>query len=88
MTNFFQNVPSEAAQQIDSLSRILYDLREDRKRILSAYGVTEEDRLLAMIAEGEVGEHPAYDHYIAAKTLAQTRTTIWEQLRDVLANGV
>lgn len=88
MTHFFQNVPSEAAQQIDALSRMLYDLREDRKLILARYRVDDEKSLLALIAEGRVEEHPAYEHYLGAKTLATTREVIREQLRELLATGV
>ncbi|HEY4801241.1 MAG TPA: hypothetical protein VIH96_01350 [Paraburkholderia sp.] len=88
MTRFFQNVPSEAAQQIDALSRVLYDLREDRKRILDRYRAGDEATLLALITAGRVDEHPAYEHYLGAKTLADTREVIREQLRDLLATGV
>ncbi|WP_233871206.1 hypothetical protein [Paraburkholderia adhaesiva] len=87
MTQFFYNVPSEAAQQIESLSRLLYDLREDRKTILANYRAENEEALLALIAEGKVGEHPAYEHYLSAKTLLETREVIREQLREVLATG-
>jgi hypothetical protein len=88
MSYFFHNVPSQAVQQIDALSGLLYDLREDRKRILAGYGAGDEDTLLALIAAGEVGEHPAYEHYLAAKMLAHTRETLREQLRELLATGV
>ncbi|WP_395071181.1 hypothetical protein [Paraburkholderia silvatlantica] len=88
MTHFYQNVPSEAAQQIDALSRMLYDLREDRKLILARYHADDEQALLALIAAGRVEEHPAYEHYLGAKTLAHTRELIREQLRVVLATGV
>ncbi|PMS17818.1 hypothetical protein C0Z18_18380 [Trinickia dabaoshanensis] len=88
MTDFFQHVPSEAAQQIDALSRLLYDLREDRKQILAAYGVEQEQALMARIASGEIEAHPAYERYLAAKTLAQTREALRAQLRELLATGV
>lgn len=88
MTPFYQNVPSEAAKQIDSISRVIYDLREDRKLILARYDVTDEAGLLARIAAGEIDEHPAYEDYLGAKTLVQTREALREQLREVLATGV
>lgn len=88
MRPFFQNVPSQAAQQIDALSRVLYDLREDRKRILAQYGVEQEAQLLALISTRQIDEHPAYEHYLGATTLAQTREVIREQLRELLATGV
>ncbi|ABC37363.1 hypothetical protein [Burkholderia thailandensis] len=84
MTHFFRNLPNEAAQQIDALSRLLYDVREDRKRLLAPYGATDEAALLAKIATGEIDAHPAYEHYLGAKTLADTHETIREQLRALL----
>lgn len=83
MTQFFYNVPSEAAVQIEALSRLLYELRENRKDILRNYRAEDEEMLLAMIAEGKVDEHPAYEHYLSAKTLLATREIIREQLRDL-----
>jgi hypothetical protein len=88
MTQFFYNVPSEAANQIEALSRLLYDLREDRKTLLANYRADDEEALLALIAAGKVGEHPAYEHYLSAKTLLETRELIREQLRDLCVTGV
>lgn len=88
MSNFFHNVPSEAAVQMDALSRLIYDLREDRKLLLKQYDAADEAELLAKITSGEVAEHPAYDHYLGAKMLADTRETIREQLRELLATGL
>jgi hypothetical protein len=83
MTQFFYNVPSEAAVQIEALSRLLYELRENRKDILRNYRADDEETLLAMIADGKVDEHPAYEHYLSAKTLLETREIIREQLREL-----
>ncbi len=88
MTSFFQNVPPHAVEQIDALGRVLYDLREDRKQILAEYCVTDEAALLDQIKAAVVDEHPAYDHYLAAKTISETREAIREQLRELLATGV
>jgi chromosome condensin MukBEF complex kleisin-like MukF subunit len=88
MTSFFHNVPSEAAQQIESLSSLSYDMREDRKRILAQYEVDDEAALLAAIVAGKVAEHPAYEHYLVARLLGETREALREQLRDVCVNGV
>jgi hypothetical protein len=88
MSNFYINVPSEAAVQIDALSRLIYDLREDRKRLLAECGASDEQQLLERITAGEVAEHPAYEHYLSAKMLEHTREAIREQLRELLATGV
>lgn len=88
MTQFFHNVPSEAANQIEALSRLSFDLREDRKALLANYKADDEAALLAMIAAGKVDEHPAYEHYLSAKTLLETRELVREQLRELCVSGV
>jgi len=88
MTHFFRNVPSEAVRQIDTLASLLYDLREDRKRILAEYGADSEQQLLARIVSGEFDAHPAYEHYLAAKIVARTRETVRAQLSELLATGI
>jgi hypothetical protein len=88
MSDFFRNVPNEAVLQIDTLSGLLYDLREDRKRVLAEYRADSEQQLLGRIVTGEVDEHPAYEHYLAAKILAETRETVREQLSGLLATGI
>jgi len=88
MTSFFHNTPSEAVRQIDDLSSLSYEMREDRKRILAQYDAADETALLAAIVAGEVAEHPAYEHYLVAKLLGETREALREQLREVCVNGV
>lgn len=61
-------------------AKTLYRLRETRKALLNQYGVTEEAQLLAKIREGEVGEHPAYEHYLGALIMEQGRTQLREEL--------
>lgn len=48
-------------------------LREARKEILARYEVESEAALLEKIRSGQVDEHPAYDHYLSALILEQTR---------------
>lgn len=88
MTSFLYNVPTEAARQIDELSCLLYEMREDRKRILAQYEVEEEADMLKAIVAGKVAEHPAYEHYLVVKLLTETREALREQLREVCINGV
>lgn len=50
-----------------------YVLREARKAVLGRYGAEDEGALLERIKGGQVQEHPAYDHYLGALILEQTR---------------
>jgi len=54
-------------------AKTLYSLRETRKALLKQYGVADEPELLAKIRDGETGEQPAYDHYLGALIIEQTR---------------
>lgn len=50
-----------------------YVLRESRKAIFKRYDVEDEAALLGKIKRGEVEEHPAYDQYLGALIMEQTR---------------
>lgn len=57
-------------------AKTLYVLRESRKALLKQYGVAEEAELLDRIRGGQVGEHPAYEHYLSARIMEQTREQV------------
>ncbi len=80
----FSELPFEQAMEIDRLTRLIYDLRENRKRVLAAYGADDETGLLARISSGELPEHPAYDHYLTARVLSDSRSVLREQLAEML----
>lgn len=84
MESFFKNIPYADAQQIEQASRLIYELRENRLARLRAYQAADEAELLARIKDGQLAEHPAYDHYLSARILADTRET----LRRELANNL
>lgn len=81
MTDFFDNLDPDAANEVDQLSRLLYELRENRALVLKQHDARDEDELLALIESGAAGEHPAYEHYLAARILYDTRETV----RQILA---
>lgn len=85
MSSFFENLPLDAAEQLEQLSRLVFELREDRKRLLQRHGVNGEDTLLELVRSGAVAEHPGYDLYLGARVLAATREAIRSQLQAVLA---
>ncbi|HZW23092.1 hypothetical protein [Noviherbaspirillum sp.] len=61
-------------------ARTLYRLRESRKALLKQYGVDEEAQLLERIRDGEVGEHPAYEHWLGAQIIEQGRQQLREEM--------
>ena len=85
MSSFFENLPLDAAEQLEQLSRLVFELREDRKRLLQQHGVDSEDTLLEQVRSGAVAEHPGYDNYLAARVLAAARAAIRSQLQAVMA---
>jgi len=87
MPGFFQNLPLDAAQQIEQLSRLAFELRESRTRLLRQYGVEDEGSLLDLVRSARLPEHPAYEHYLGARILAQTREAIRSELK-ILLQGV
>jgi len=86
MASFFENLDPDVAAELELLSRLTYELRENRNAILEPYGAEDEAALLQHIQSGTVAEHPAYEHYLAARILAETRETaravLAERLKD------
>lgn len=84
MKNIFDKLEYERAGQLERLTRLVFDLRENRRDILATHGVDDEQNLLDGIVAGGIPEHPGYEHYLAARILAETR----EQARQLLADGI
>ncbi len=85
MNSFFDLLPLEAAEQIEQLSRLMYELRENRTRLLAPYQVEDEAELIDAICRGRVAEHPAYEHYLGARTLEATREDVRVRLQALLS---
>lgn len=85
MTNFYARLPFETATRMEQLSRLMYELRENRRQLLAQYAVADEDALLQDIGAGRVAEHPAYEHYLGARTLHQAHAAVRGELRGLLA---
>ncbi|MGL1833095.1 hypothetical protein ACKVEX_05750 [Rhodocyclaceae bacterium SMB388] len=84
MTNIFDKLGYEEAGHLERLTRLAYELREHRRDILATHDVDDEPSLLKGIVAGQIPEHPGYEHYLAARILAETR----EQARQLLADGI
>lgn len=84
MKSYFEGLDQDDAELIESLSRVTYILRENRKALLEQHGVDDEQALLDKITSGEIAEHPAYEHYLSARILVDTRDTVRAELNHVL----
>lgn len=60
-------------------ARTIFSLREARKHVLRTYAVQTEGALLECIREGDLPEHPAYEHYLSALIVEQTREMVRAQ---------
>ena len=84
MSDFFTSMGPEDAIQLEKLTRLIYELRENRETILRGYGIDDEAALLAQIEAGTIAEHPAYEHYLSARILSETRGTVRTMLTACL----
>lgn len=77
-----QTAPAEQdTEMLQSLfARTSYQLRESRKALLARHGVDDEAGLLELIRRQGVAPHPAYEDYLSALLLEQTRQQIRAEL--------
>lgn len=76
-------VDSMSAESLQALyAKTVYLLRESRKEILRRYAVDNEAVLLEQIKSGEISEHPAYDYYLSALILEQTRAQMRGEMME------
>lgn len=84
MASFYEDIEPERAVEIELLAQLIYQLRENRAAILQPYGVENEALLLQQIQSGAVDEHPAYEHYLSARVLADTRESVRARTAEYL----
>lgn len=84
MANFFEKLEPEDALRVDRLAKLAFELRENRAALLRPYGAADEAQLLEKIRCGAVAEHPAYEHYLGARILAETRESLRTELGELL----
>lgn len=84
MPSFFESLEAEVADELEQLSRLMYELRDNRNTVLAPYRTDDAAALLARIEAGEVDEHPGYEHYLSARILDDTREAVRAVLRERL----
>lgn len=84
MPGFFESVEPEVAAELEQLSRLMYELRENCSSVLASYQADDAAALLAQIQSGDVGEHPAYEHYLSIRILGDVRAAVRALLRERL----
>ena len=87
MESIYEHVSPEIAAELQQTAKVIYETRENRRRVLQHAGATDETALLDSIASGTVAEHPAYELYLAARILADTceaaRAALAASLKEV-----
>ncbi|MFT3759713.1 hypothetical protein [Thauera sp.] len=73
-------LPPESGPELEQLARLAYETREHRRAVLQAVGAQDEQALLERIIGGGIDEHPAYEHYLAARILGDTHQAAREAL--------
>lgn len=84
MPSFFESLEPEVAAELEQLSRLMYELRDNHNTVLASYRADNATTLLARIQAGEVDEHPGYEHYLSVRILDTTRETVRTVLRERL----
>jgi hypothetical protein len=84
MNGFFDKLPVEDAERIEALSRLMFELRENRAKLLSAQGVNDDEALLARLRKGEIDEHPGYEHWLSARILDELREAVRTEMASAL----
>ena len=86
MVDFFKDLDYETATEVEALTRLIHELRQNRNDLLASCAVPDDGILLERINAGELEEHPGYEQYLAVRILADTcetaRQLVAEKLRE------
>lgn len=85
MRNIFDTLPPADALAMEGLTRLVYELRENRRRILDGWQVADEAALLAGVLDGTLPEHPAFDAWLGARVLGEAQADARARLAAGLA---
>ena len=84
MADFYRNLSTDDVVTLDRLSRLVLELRESRRELLARHGAEDEPALLERIRTGAAPEHPAYEDYLGARTIAATCEEIRGELKQFM----
>lgn len=84
MADFYRDLSTDDVMTLDRLSRLLLELRESRRELLARHGAEDEPALLERIRTGATPEHPAYEDYLGASTIAATCEEIRGELKQFM----
>ncbi|PKO55739.1 MAG: hypothetical protein CVU28_05435 [Betaproteobacteria bacterium HGW-Betaproteobacteria-21] len=84
MDPLYDALTPDDAMEMQLTARLIYETRENRRTVLEAMGVADEADLLGRIARSEIPEHPAYEHYLAARILRDTHDTARQLMTGAL----
>lgn len=80
MDSFYRNVSADAALEIEQIAKLMYEVRAFRDNMLAQLGAADAEQALECIANGDLPEHPAYEHYLSARILADLHTQVRAEL--------
>ncbi|MEO6352626.1 MAG: hypothetical protein ABIO19_12555 [Burkholderiaceae bacterium] len=84
-----ESIEAANAEDLQALyAKTAYLLRESRKEVLRQYAVDSEAALLEKIKNGKLSEHPAYEHYLSALILDQTRMQVRAEMMEQFGDAL
>lgn len=84
MQAFYDRLSPDDVDTLDRLARLLLELRDSHAALLARHNVDNEAELLERIRSGALAEHPAYEDYLGACIIHQTREAIRADLKTTM----
>jgi len=84
MKDFFDDINDDLKGKLSEVYNEMLVLREHRASLLEPYCLGRQDELIEKIKNGEILEHPAYDHYLAIEAINKELEPMREECRKIL----
>ena len=84
MRDFFDDVEENLKEKLSDVYREMIILKEHRASLLEPYALGRIEEMLGKIENGEIAEHPAYDHYLAMLAINKELEPMREECRKIL----
>jgi len=69
MSDFFESLDMDVKKEMSTIYNEMIELKEHRRLLLEQYRLDRVEDFKEKIDSGEIGEHPAYDQYLAILSL-------------------